>query len=272
MTRREMMIKQRLQYHYNDLLKEYPEERVIGVFLHGSQNYNVDTEFSDIDTRAVILPSFDEICKGQSPTSRKITRHNDEHIDVKDIRVLFKIFCKQSVAFLEILYTDFKIVNPTYEQLWKKVEEYKEEIVKYNPYAIAKNIKGFSMEKYHSMEHRYPSKIEIIDKYGYDPKQLHHLLRLQRMLFDYIAGEPFARCLKPKDTHYLIKVKQGYYTLPEARRMAKTTIDYIVNTVDDFCEENQKTSNPEVERYLEEIQAEFIKKSLRAELLEEKKE
>ena len=39
-------------------------------------------------------------------------------------------------------------------------------------------IKGMSMEKVKAMEHPYPTLIDKINKYGYDPKQLHHIIRL----------------------------------------------------------------------------------------------
>ena len=33
---------------------------VLGVFLQGSQNYNLAYEGSDIDTKAIVLPSFED--------------------------------------------------------------------------------------------------------------------------------------------------------------------------------------------------------------------
>lgn len=34
---------------------------VYGVFLYGSQNYGTDTEQSDVDAKAIIVPSFHEL-------------------------------------------------------------------------------------------------------------------------------------------------------------------------------------------------------------------
>ena len=39
---------------------------------------------------------------------------NNEHIDVKDIRLMFDNFKKQNINFLEILFTKFGIVNEKY--------------------------------------------------------------------------------------------------------------------------------------------------------------
>ena len=48
----------RLKEHWNAVV-DYgiPEERIIGVFLYGSQNYGFATEESDIDSKAIIIPS-----------------------------------------------------------------------------------------------------------------------------------------------------------------------------------------------------------------------
>ena len=45
---------------------------------------------------------------------------------------------------------------------------HREAIAHYDIHRAIKSMKGIALEKYHAMEHRYPSKIDIIDKYGYD--------------------------------------------------------------------------------------------------------
>ena len=58
-----------------------------------------------------------------------------------------------------------------------------------------KSMKGIASEKYHALEHRYPSRIEWIDKFGYDPKQLHHLFRIEEFMDRWIYGDSFSNCL-----------------------------------------------------------------------------
>ena len=84
------------------------------------------------------------------------------------------------------------------------------------------------MEKYHAMEHEYPSKVDVLAKFGYDPKQLHHLLRVEEYLGRYIDGEPYEDCLHPHRLEYLIDVKRGYYDLEMARIIANTAMDNII--------------------------------------------
>ena len=53
-------IMKRVRAHYEKIYDEYGN-RLVGVFLIGSQNYNLDIESSDVDTIAVIMPSISEI-------------------------------------------------------------------------------------------------------------------------------------------------------------------------------------------------------------------
>ena len=51
----------KLQEHYDAMLTLYPADRIVGVFLQGSQNYNMDDEESDVDTKCIVTPSLNEI-------------------------------------------------------------------------------------------------------------------------------------------------------------------------------------------------------------------
>ena len=53
---------------------------------NGSQNYGLDIYdndyMSDVDTKAIILPSFEDIVLNREPKSTTIVLDNNEHIDV----------------------------------------------------------------------------------------------------------------------------------------------------------------------------------------------
>jgi predicted nucleotidyltransferase len=160
---------------------------VFGVFLQGSQNYNLAYEDSDIDTKAIILPSFTDVVLNKKPVSTTIILDSGEHIDVKDIRLMFENFRKQNINFLEILFTRYYKINPKYNSECQMLWEHREEIAHYNNYASVKCIAGMAFEKYKAMEHPYPTLKWKIDKYGYDPKQLHHIIRCEEFLKRYIG-------------------------------------------------------------------------------------
>ena len=56
------LIMKRLQDHYDEALQYFPEDRIVGVFLQGSQNYGLDYEGSDVDTKLIVVPTFKDIC------------------------------------------------------------------------------------------------------------------------------------------------------------------------------------------------------------------
>lgn len=268
MTNREKDIFNRLAEHYKEALEYFPEEQIVGVFLQGSQNYGLDIEGSDVDTKLIVLPTLDDICFNRKAVSTTHVRENDEHIDFKDIRLMFQTFRKQNLNFVEILFTEFKILNPLYADLWQQLVDNNELIAHYNPVAAVKTMKGIAMEKYHAMEHRYPSKLDILDKFGYDPKQLHHLYRVEEYLLRYIRGEEYAKCLISDQPDFLKSVKRGTYTLGDARWMGKVALDRTIQVADKFCEENEMKINPEVDELLDRIQAEIVKRSITKSLME----
>ena len=102
-------IKKRIKEHFDYVLNKGYE--VFGIYLQGSQNYMLETENSDIDTKCIVIPSLSDIVLNKEPISKTIVLENNEHIDVKDIRIMFDIFKKQNINFIEILFTKYKIIN-----------------------------------------------------------------------------------------------------------------------------------------------------------------
>ena len=232
-------------------------------FLQGSQNYQLDTEFSDVDTKLIIAPTFEEIAMNKQPSSTTHVRENDEHIDFKDVRLYINTFRKQNTNFLEILFTPFKITNPLYAPEWNRLVEAREDIAHYNLYRAVKAIKGMAMEKYHALKHPYPSKLEVLAKYSYDPKQLHHLLRLEEFLDRYISGESYTNCLIPTNIDFLKEVKLGLYNLADAEKQAKRAIDNITAVADRFTDKVENVGDPKVDELLDDVQVDIMKIAIR---------
>ena len=184
-------IQSQIVRHYEEALKIYKSDRIIGVFCQGSQNYGLALPNSDIDTKCILTPTFKDICLNKQPVSTTHILDNNEHLDAKDVRNYISCFRKQNLNFLEILFTPYAIINPVYKDEWDRLVEAREYIARMNEYRAVKSMKGIALEKYYAMEHKYPSKIDIIDKYGYDGKQVSHLLRVYDYLKRYIAGENY---------------------------------------------------------------------------------
>lgn len=257
----------RVREHYQEALKFFPEDRMVGLFLQGSQNYGLETEQSDVDTKLIVLPSFNDVVFNRKPASTTHVCMNNEHIDFKDIRLYMECFTKQNLNFLEILFTPYFLIHPDYQEDWLKLVEAREEIARMNPYRAVKSMKGIAMEKYHAMEHPYPSKMEIIERYGYDCKQLHHLLRVEEYLQRYINGESYENCLRPRHPEALKWEKLYARPLEEARDVATAAINHITEMADDFCEKTENKENLQTRELLNIVQSDILRKSLRKELL-----
>ena len=263
-------IMEQLNKHYQEALTLFPEDRIVGVFLQGSQNYGLDYEGSDIDTKCIVLPTLEDLIFNRKPVSTTHVLPNEEHLDLKDVRLYFQTFRKQNLNFMEILFTKYKIVNPTYEPMWNRLIENNEQIARYNPVGAVKTMKGIAMEKYHAMEHRYPSKVDLIDKYGYDPKQLSHLARVHEYLQRYIDGEAYSDCLITQNADVLIRTKRTdvlYLPIERARAWAIDLLDSVVNIADEFAAAHKdKPVDWRVDVLLDDIQREIMKLGIELEM------
>ena len=254
--------------------------RPIYIALQGSQNYNLETENSDIDTKVITLPSLSQIIKNGKPTSFTHVRANDEHIDMKDVRLMFDCFKKQNINFIEILFTDYYfIMNDKYKSLLEELRSHAEEIAVLNPYRAIKCMKGMAFEKYNALCHPYPAKIDIINKYGYDGKQLHHLLRIEHFLdmYRYMITPPDAEVkykdilrsgfisYSKRDDLKLIK-ENKFYSLDEAKEVAEKTLSSVVTMADNACASLKDENNKETEKLLDDILYRIMKQALADEL------
>lgn len=262
-----MTVMDRVREHYDEALTYFPEDRIVGIFLQGSQNYGLATPQSDVDTKLIVTPTFKDIAMNRKPVSTTHIRTNEEHIDFKDIRLYIQTFRKQNLNFLEILYTDFAIVNPIYEKQWNRLVESREVITHFNPYRSVQSMKGIALEKYHAMEHEYPSKIEVLKKYGYDPKQLHHLVRVEDYLGRYINGESYENCLDPGPMKQeLIEIKMGKYSLVDARSIADKAKAHVEEMAEYAYSIYPNEEDPEVNELLDDVQYEIMRIAVKGEL------
>lgn len=260
-------IMEQLQAHYNEALEHFPEDRIVGIFYQGSGNYGLDVPNSDVDTKLIVVPTIEDIIFNKKPVSTTHVRANDEHIDFKDIRLMLVTFRKQNLNFVEILFTKYKILNPLYAEQWNRLIDQNEMIARYNPVGAVKTMKGIALEKYHAMEHRYPSKIDIIDKYGFDSKQTHHLFRVEEYLNRYTKGESYADCLISNQAEYLKNVKtHGYLSLEEARVLAQESVDRVCAMADKFRAENEEVCDERVDALLDSVQKAIMLTAIKIEL------
>lgn len=261
--------RERVGEHYEEALEKFQKNNIVGIFLQGSQNYGLEIPGSDVDTKLIITPSFKEIALNFKPISTTHVRANQEHIDFKDIRLYIDTFRSQNLNFLEILFTDFLLVNNMYVEQWNRLRDAREAIAHMNPVRAVRSMCGMASEKFHAMKHPYPSKIHLIEKYGYDGKQVSHLLRIEDFMERYIAGESYQACLHPTASKYdeIIAYKKNEIPLEKAEARAEDVYLHCDEMKEDFKAIHEAVEDPAMYELLRDVQYEIMKLSVAYEIL-----
>lgn len=189
-----------LYEHYKELIKKVPQERVLGIFAIGSMNYGLYQEgISDVDTKAIIIPSWDEILNNNYVNNTISHFTLDSGIcSIKDIRSFIKELNKSNMNSYELLFTPFCYINPTYQKYWDQIANSKtrEQIV-YN------DIKTLLSTNIATIKGHLNSK-------KLTPKRYSHAVRLIYASKKIIDTIPFSNCLWQEDIkEELIKIKQS---------------------------------------------------------------
>lgn len=244
------MIQKRVNEHAEFVSQKYD---VFFTALQGSQNYHLADEESDVDTKSIIIPNLRNLIFDKKWVSETlIVEPTEEHADVKDIRAMFDCFRKQNPNFIEILFTPYVSVNPEYKKAYEYLCKKRHEISRMDLQQTINATCGHIHEKYKKITHPFPSRMEYIEKYGYDPKQLHHMYRLKEFLIRFLAGEPFDKAMIPRDIDTLLAIKRGSMDYTEALLAAEDMNTWALN----FMEEAKYMSYPvneKVDKFLDEI-------------------
>lgn len=155
--------------------------KIAYICVYGSQNYGMALDTpdykSDIDMKAVIIPSLDDLINETKPISTSIATEWGL-CDLKDIRFYVDTLCKANPVYIESLYTDFYISTPEFDE----IRALRKDIVFDMSHLFVRGALGQIIQKRVALCHPYPSIADKVEKYGYDPKQLHHIARLTELI------------------------------------------------------------------------------------------
>lgn len=273
MIDREAYIAQGLIRHLEEFEKCYPNLEWFALVIQGSQNYGLDIyteEYkSDIDTKMLVIPSLEDIVYNKKPISTTYILPNNEHTDIKDIRLYFDNFKKQNINFVEILFSNYYIINPKYQDLWDELIKNRENIAHYNYNQTLRCIAGMSMEKKKALCHPYPTIKEKIDKYGYDGKQLHHIIRMNDFIYAYTHNKLYKECLTYlPHKELMMKAKLNKFSLEEALELAEF-FDNQTKEMKDFYLKEPEEINQDALNTLNKVQYEVIKRKIKTDIIQE---
>lgn len=156
------------------------EDFVIGAFLVGSQNYNLDIESSDVDVKVYVLPSLKSIIENDKLESSTWVQDDGSHIDYKDFRLVIRELEKGSPNMLETLFTDYYIINRKYLYLISRLRAYRERIATVD---LTRTFNAFR-----GMAQRFIN-IYNINKEEMDTKSVVTLLRVRDFVYNYFILE-----------------------------------------------------------------------------------
>lgn len=257
-------IMKRMREHYGAVADLGYE--IVGLFLQGSQNYCLDYEGSDIDTKCIVLPKFKDFVHSKKTVSYTHVMENNEHVDIKDIREMFDCFKKQNSNFLEILFTDYMIINDKYIPIVQELLGMKESIARYDEQKFLNACLGMALQKQKAMCHPYPATKDKIEKYGFDGKQVSHILRMCDLVFKYCNGESFSKCLEPINHKEIMDYKLNKIPLDIAEYEAEIFIKRIKYLKDDYILNTNPHANKEVVEKMDDILFRILEQWFKEEL------
>lgn len=276
---KDMKIVERVIEHFKYL--ESLGYEVVCTCLQGSQNYGLDEysdEYvSDVDTKSIILPTLKDFIMASPPVSKVEIMDNDEHAEVKDIRVMFDMFKKMNLSYIELLYSKYVYINPKWIDYIYNLFLYRDEIASYNRNQFLRCIAGMAMEKQKALCHPYPNLLEKIEKYGYDGKQLSHAYRLVDFIKKYTDGLELSTCYEVQEPERTAMMNYKKQLDADGSSLSKEKAielcDSFVKTIAAIKESNLQAQEPirlDSAAILDDIKYEVLREQMRRELENEK--
>lgn len=243
--------------------------------LYGSQNYGLDSEESDVDTKTMALPTLSVLAKPTKPLSTEFVLEGNELDNCKDLREMFQNYLKGNINFVETLYTPWYVVADGLAQEYGALRLMRDRIANARPVKLVHMAGGMAEQKYAAFNKAFEGKKEVLAKYGYDPKQLHHQQRLLFFIQDYLEHMDFQRalmCCHPQ-VHYeryrtLMNLKLEPLAFDKADKMHEDLRARIKDMVDRAASVLPEDNGYDVVEYqLHHLAEEVMKKFLKAELM-----
>jgi hypothetical protein len=181
---------------------------------------------------------------------------------------------KMNISYIELLFSDYVIINPKYEKIIKVLFEKREEIARAHQNQFVRCLAGMSMEKRKALCHPYPNLIEKIEKYGYDGKQLSHCARLNEFIIKYMSGIPVKDCYKATDKEKIMNYKKqlvpnGTQIMTQKDAIAACAY-YDDNTKymkELFINSHNEYKDEKIYQLLDDVQYQLLKKKFKEDII-----
>jgi uncharacterized protein len=193
-------------------MNTFGNRQIVIKALVGSHNYNLNTENSDKDWKFFVLPTFEDLYRGNFFSTGK--QSNEIDFTVHDIRKLATLIWKANINFIEVLFSVEEEHDPDLNFLFDNAGR----LITGNIPYFRNATYGMHLEKIRTLHKGTVKTQAMVDKIGYDPKDACHALRCLYTLEKYYETESMKKALwfnKGKKRDILLKLKNGEYTEEE---------------------------------------------------------
>ncbi|MCL1984648.1 MAG: nucleotidyltransferase domain-containing protein [Methanomassiliicoccaceae archaeon] len=228
-----------------EMVREQTGKAVAVCSLTGSRNQNLNSESSDHDMIAFVVPTLDDMY-GRSEYFKEIKGKGFE-INVHDLRKLPDLLWRSNPSALELLFSEERHMSGGLDTL---LYGNRERIAGMNlPYLYNSSV-GTCRHKMKSLEKGTISTQHLVQMYGYDTKQGMHALRMLHLLEWYADDGRFETAIRFDGTdkgkerrEFLLSVRNGKFTLNEM----KDAIENKIKDVEERYKERYMNAEPDRE-------------------------
>ncbi|GAB6253631.1 hypothetical protein BCSAG_49490 [Bacillus cereus] len=222
--------------------------------LTGSHNYKLATPESDEDYKVFVLPTFEDLYKGNMYANSTVTETVDH--DTHDIRKLPELLFKSNIAYTELLYADKIYFNAMLNELI----ELRDEIMTINLPQFWKSCGGMYLNRMKKLEKGTDGTQHLVDKYGYNTKEAMHMFRTIYIPVKFAKQgfKDYEKAIKCEqwERDFLLAIKHGMFSLEEFKEFITLYHDtYFVPLKEVYC---SKPVNKKLKERLEDIVMELV--------------
>lgn len=224
--------------HYEKCCKRYGEESIMAVVACGSMNYDLFSDKSDVDTKAIYIPNIRDIVTRRDVASEfTIADKTGKSIcNIHDIRSYVRYLFKGNMNFLETLFSSYVRVNPKYGAEWARLVSIRNDIAFSYPAHLIGGSYGCAMNCLGNVR----------SDVSHAGKSLYHVIRMCGIVQNYeMAAEAYDYSMllhswdKFIDRADMVMLKDGEFN--EAIAKNKDVVNAILG--DDLLSETAKVYN-----------------------------
>lgn len=262
-----MQVTEALLKEIADFTKEKTERDIIFMYVQGSQNYNLDTEASDIDCKAFVVPTFGDLYYGDRYSTTIDTPYGQ--VTIHDIRMLPELLLKMNATYIELLFSKY-VYYPSEEKKQELLEEVPllsdfpklfNMLFRCRKYRFIEALCGTFKTKRKEVNHPSAIRVPVVEKYGYDIKSASHAVRYFRLLTlaismaTHASGrssyEKYLAELRLDDERarpFLLSIKEGRVSKNDIMELLNHELDYVNWANKEFDELCKSESDAELRR------------------------